>query len=323
VGKPSVPLSLNPDGVFSLGLKIGRRTADLVLLDITGKVRHADQISYRLPQPDQVFSFLERALRDIARLLTPEQVERIIGIGIATPYELWKWEDQLGARQDELTVWKDLSYADRIAQFSELPVFVENDATAACRAENVFGLGSELENFAYFFVAAFIGGGIVLNRTVLEGATGNAGALGSLPVMRPGGGIGQLIDTASIHTLGARLASAGHDDSVLTRQPLDWRGFDGALNDWIAESAEGLAQAIVSVVSVIDTPDIVIDGAMPDDVRDRLVEATRRQLDRQDLRGINPPRVHTGTLGLNARAIGAAAVPVYARYLLNAQPSAL
>ena len=39
VGQPSVPFALNPDGAFSLGLKIGRRVNDLVLIDFLGSVR--------------------------------------------------------------------------------------------------------------------------------------------------------------------------------------------------------------------------------------------------------------------------------------------
>ena len=34
VGQPSVPMALNPDAVFSIGLKIGRRSADMVLMDL-------------------------------------------------------------------------------------------------------------------------------------------------------------------------------------------------------------------------------------------------------------------------------------------------
>lgn len=37
VGQPSIPMSLNPNGVFSIGLKIGRRSADLVLVDFLGQ----------------------------------------------------------------------------------------------------------------------------------------------------------------------------------------------------------------------------------------------------------------------------------------------
>ena len=39
VGQPSIPMALNPDAVYSVGLKIGRRSADLVLMDFVGGVR--------------------------------------------------------------------------------------------------------------------------------------------------------------------------------------------------------------------------------------------------------------------------------------------
>ncbi|MEL6808438.1 MAG: winged helix-turn-helix transcriptional regulator, partial [Pseudomonadota bacterium] len=58
VGKPSVPFALNPDGVFSLGLKVGRRSADLLVLDLAGVVRHQLRDSYDYPLPDTVFGFL-------------------------------------------------------------------------------------------------------------------------------------------------------------------------------------------------------------------------------------------------------------------------
>jgi len=38
VGQPSVPYSLNPDGAFGLGLMIGRRSSDLVLMDFTAGI---------------------------------------------------------------------------------------------------------------------------------------------------------------------------------------------------------------------------------------------------------------------------------------------
>jgi hypothetical protein len=39
IGQPSVPFSLNPSGAYALGLKVGRRSNDLVLMDFTGVVR--------------------------------------------------------------------------------------------------------------------------------------------------------------------------------------------------------------------------------------------------------------------------------------------
>ena len=48
VGQPSVPISLNPDGAFSVGIKVGRRNMDALLVDFTGRVRqrHVLQIRY-------------------------------------------------------------------------------------------------------------------------------------------------------------------------------------------------------------------------------------------------------------------------------------
>jgi hypothetical protein len=39
VGQPSVPLSINPDGAFFVGLKVGRRSAELILIDFLGQLK--------------------------------------------------------------------------------------------------------------------------------------------------------------------------------------------------------------------------------------------------------------------------------------------
>ena len=51
VGQPLVPFSLNPDGAFSIGLKVGRRSGDLILLDLAGKVRKIVRQPYHFPTP--------------------------------------------------------------------------------------------------------------------------------------------------------------------------------------------------------------------------------------------------------------------------------
>jgi len=41
IGQPSVPLSLNPNGAFSLGLQVGRRSLEVVVTDFLGDTRHS------------------------------------------------------------------------------------------------------------------------------------------------------------------------------------------------------------------------------------------------------------------------------------------
>src|SRR6266540_7263127 len=51
VGQPSTPLSLDPDGAFALGVKVGRRSCDIVLMDFVGRVRHELHHTYPYPGP--------------------------------------------------------------------------------------------------------------------------------------------------------------------------------------------------------------------------------------------------------------------------------
>ena len=317
VGKPSVPMSLAEGGVLSIGCKIGRRSAVLLLADFRGTVRQQLQITYAYPLPERIFAFIRDGLAQILASCSADESARICGIGIGVPFELWKWNELVGAPAEEFALWKDVDFAAELAEFTDLPVSIVNDATAGCQAEHVYGRGKEFRDYAYFFVGAFIGGGIVLNNTVYQGHHGNAGALGSLRSFGPQGESQQLIDTASIHLLEARLSEFGLDPRQLWTQPQDWSALTRFVDPWLGQTAQELAKASLSVCAVIDFEAIVIDGAFPEAVKLALVERTRRYLANQDMRGLIAPRIEAGVVGGNARAIGAAASPLFERYFMN------
>jgi len=317
VGKPSIPMELDADGVLSLGLKIGRRSADLLLLDFKGVVRKQFHTSYDYPLPDAVFGFLEEGLAKIIEGMGTVAQKRICGIGIATPFELWKWHDLSGAPAEKFWSWKDIDFTTEVQRFSDLPVFVVNDATAACQAEHLYGQGKEFRDYAYFYIGSFVGGGVVINDTVFEGNQGNAGALGSMRSTGPLGESRQLIDVASIHLLEGRLVEAGLDPNILWHQPQDWSALSRYVEPWIGETAQELAKASLSVCSVLDFEAILIDGAFPPEVRSELVSRVQRYLINQDTRGLIAPQIMAGSIGENARGIGAASCPIFSQFLLD------
>ncbi len=62
VGQPSIPMSLAAEGALFFGLKVGRRSADLVLTDFLGRIRTARRLIYRYPTPDAVIGFVREAM---------------------------------------------------------------------------------------------------------------------------------------------------------------------------------------------------------------------------------------------------------------------
>jgi predicted NBD/HSP70 family sugar kinase len=140
-----------------------------------------------------------------------------------------------------------------------------------------------------------------------------------VPVPGPDRKPTQLIDIASIAMLEKALIAGGTDASRLWESPEDWSEISSGteLQAWIAGSADALAYAIAAAASVIDFEAAVIDGWMPLSVRRRLVEAVSRAIDRIDGEGLNLPTIREGTIGIHARAMGGASLPLSERFLVG------
>jgi predicted NBD/HSP70 family sugar kinase len=318
IGQPSVPMSLNPQGAYFVGLKIGRRSADLVLIDFLGTAIAMRRLAYRYPLPDETVRFAAEGLQEVKESLPTQQSDRIAGMGIAMPFELWNWTEAAGASPGELEQWRRRDVRAEIEARCGISTYLRNDATSACGAELVFGQSPLPRDFIYFYLGTFPGGGIVLNGSLYPGPTGNAGALGSMPVPGSHGRTLQLIDKASIAILERKLIEAGEDASRLWTNPADWGDLGRELDEWIELAAEGIAHAIISACAVIDFQLAVIDGWMPVSVRGRIVDAVARKMGRADHEGLALPEVRGGTVGAHARAFGAASLPLSERFLYNA-----
>src|SRR5947209_3142288 len=62
VGQPTVPMSLDPEGAYSIGLKIGRRSCDLVLIDFRGGVGRRAHHTFAYPTPERILEFVRASL---------------------------------------------------------------------------------------------------------------------------------------------------------------------------------------------------------------------------------------------------------------------
>lgn len=316
VGQPSVPMSLDPEGAYAIGVKIGRRSTDVVLIDLLGTVRAHEAIGYAYPRLESVLGFVEGACGALVARLGA-RVGRLAGAGLAIPFEIWSWSEVVGAPAGAMDDWREADIRGLLAERLPCPVGLHNDATAACAAEMLFGGAERFGDVLTIFVGTFVGGGLALNDALFPGRTGNAAAIGSLPLRGPDGRPRQLIDEASLLQLERRLAAAGLDTAGIWAADGGWAEFEPHLTAWIDQAAAGLAMAILSAAALVEIEAAVVDGIFPPAVRDRVIAAIALELERLPQTGIARPALRPGRIGPLARALGAAGLALSERYLID------
>lgn len=85
-----------------------------------------------------------------------------------------------------IPAWVDFPLRERLGDLTGLPVHVDNDAKALALGEGWVGAARGRHDFVAMVVSTGVGGGIVLDGRLLEGAGGNAGHIGHV-IVEPGG----------------------------------------------------------------------------------------------------------------------------------------
>jgi predicted NBD/HSP70 family sugar kinase len=321
IGQPSVPIALNPHGAYAIGVSIDRHQVETLLVGFTGEVLNRTAQTYPYPDPQFIFPLIHHSIEFITRSIPAERRRRLAGIGVAAPsFIVGKWEEELNAPPGVMAQWKNIDIRAQVSTPSGPPVFLAKDATAACLAELMFGSGLEFPNYLYIFVGSFVGGGIVLNGSLFPGMFGNAGAIGSVPVpvYDAAGvlcGFRPLAECASLFTLEDRLRPLGLSIEQATTG--DSAAGLAIVQTWMVSSAKAIAHAIASSCAVIDFDGVVVDGEMPRNLLDDLVNAVSAELNAMRLDGIVRPWVHSGSVGAEAPSLGSAILPIYSNFVPN------
>jgi predicted NBD/HSP70 family sugar kinase len=324
-GQPATLLRLDPAGAYSIGIKIGRRSLDALLVDFGGRVLERRRMERPFPMPDEAIAFVTESVAGLRRRAGVGAAARLAGLGVAVPYNLGSWHRELDIPVSEYRRWNEVDIRRELEAATGLDVFCENDGTAAAVAELFQGHGRTLEDFFYVFVGAAIGGGVILGGDYHRGVNANAGDVGLMPTLpshlatapRPEGAYDILLTRASLNALirhlrGNGLAIAGRDDL----DPLFEQGHP-LVGEWLDDAAEAMVLPVLSAVRVLDVGAVVIDGTLPRAVLDELIRRLAKLLADASPESREPPRLLRGSIGREAPAIGAAILPLH----LNFSPS--
>ena len=316
VGQPSVPLALNPDGAYAIGIKIGRRSVDVLLVDFVGTVRARWTLAYRYPEPQQLLAEIAARLAEIRAQLDDAAHARIQGIGIAAPFSLGGWQTLLDMPPEVAARWPATDLRAEVARLTELPVELMKDTAAACVAELVAGRGRSLQSFLYVFVDTFVGGGLVLDGHLHAGAHGNAGAIGSLPLERRGAGASprQMLSVASLVNLERLYAEAGLDIGAAADERALQAPWAPWTQRWLVDAADAIAFAANGAACLLDLDGVILDGSFSRALQGALLTAVEQALTGYSWEGVDRPPLLPGSIGSDARAIGGALLPLYANF---------
>lgn len=316
IGQPSVPMALNPDGAFSVGLQVGRRSLEVLVSDFVGQPRHRLQFHYPYPDPDVVLPNIQQGLAQLQALMGADWA-RTVGIGLTAPLSLNKWSNVLGSEANPaLARWETMDLRAAVQALTDLPVEFAKDTTAACMAEMLQGHGRSIDSYLYVFVGTFVGGGLVLAGHIVAGVRGNAGAIGSMPV-----GLGdahctppQLLQVASGWQLEQALEQAGFDPQLVHQDGIMDADYAALTGPWLAQASRALAMTVASAAALVDLDAVVMDGSLAGALIEALIKSTRENLQHYNLEGLHPPTVMAGKVGAHARALGGSLLPLHTQF---------
>ncbi len=313
-GAPSTDLTINPDGAFSIGLDFNRDHLTGVLVDLAGTVRQRAHIEINLPTPDEALEMMATMAESLIARQGAAR-ERVCGVGVGVPGLMHPSPRGTGyvVTPTAFPDWHDVPLASRLGRTLDLPVLLENNATAAAVGERWYGAGRDIDTFFYVFVGSGLGGGLIIDGRPYTGATGNAGELGYL---LSGVGTGPHADEHvgvhfNIPRLYERLRARGTDARTSADLAALFDAGDSELLAWMDTGAAHLTYLLLAVEYLFDPEAIVIGGRLPERMLAGLFERVATELPARRMGGkVTGPSLLPSTAGADAAALGVATLPI-------------
>ncbi len=245
---------------------------------------------------DQLFESLAEIIEDmIVRARDHHQLNPlVIGVGSAGPVEL----DVVTVSPLNIAAWHEFPLRALLIERFGLPVYGDLDAKSLALAEGWLGAAQGSSNFMAMVVSTGVGGGIVLNGQLLDGATGNAGHVGHV-IVEPNG---RRCTCGSRGCLEAE-ASGRAIEAITGRPPTE------PSYETMQRTGELVGRAVSSVCNLLDLDLVVIGGSVALGFGATFFNSAQAALDRHSqLDFSRGARVTPARLGDRGPLIGAGAV---------------
>ncbi len=178
---PKMLLQKQPAVPFVIGVDLGGTQIRAAVIHESTLISRANRMTPASEGPDAVIADISQTVHE-ALESAEISMKDIKGIGVSTPGPL---NPKTGVvfTAPNLEGWTDVPLRDKLqAIFPDLPVYIGHDATLAGFGEWMYGAGKGSSNMIYMTVSTGIGGGIISNKLIVDGAVGTAGEIGHMYV---------------------------------------------------------------------------------------------------------------------------------------------
>jgi len=285
MGPPTIPLSLNPEGAFAVGIGVGHRHAEVVLVDFIGQVR----FHRTLPNPEKSLVGNQTGLVDTVRAAMESVPERdrtrIIGIGLALPEDHAELALAPAGLQERYR-----SLGEEIENALGIDVYVQNDITAAAAGESMFGAAKSLDDYLFFYLGARIHHRLVLNHQIFKGEAPASSAMGLLELEH-------------------RLNKAGEETDHLWDGSVDWPEMGDLGQAWLEDCVGVLQDSLRSASLFLPIKTVIVSSYAPNEICDQIAK---------ELVISNPTiEARPSELRISPKAMGAASLPFSSKFTLH------
>ena len=300
-GRPSKPLSIRKDGVYSVGAIVHPGWVEITLVNFMGEVISTDVNEYQDRTPEAFAKLLFKRVR----VLTSDKSfvgSKFLGYGISVPgYATISPSHRMTVK--DLSSWHGIDLSAFFEEHLGARVWIENDATAAALAE-YYNLGhGARQSVLAIYIGYGVGAGVISRGGVYRGGHFNAGEISSFyPIDQPRPSALDLLGV--LKSSGANIQTLYDFDKVSVK-------YASVIESWCERAAGQLFIAVQSGIAWHDPDCIVVTSALPTVVVNS-VSKHLKKMDWSQTMGNRPmPNISGSRLGTASAAIGAAHLPIH------------
>ncbi|WBQ05386.1 ROK family transcriptional regulator [Kribbella sp. CA-293567] len=263
IGRPVSPLTVVPDSISVIGLKVTPTELIGVTTDFRAGIRTVRHQQLTDLSPEAVIKRLAELAKELLETLD-DSAGPLIGIGVAVSGDV---DARHGVVRDSPFMgWRDIPLATLLTDQVKVPVVVSNDVRALTVAEHWFGVGVDADSFAVVTIGSGVGCGLYINGEVVSGAHGVSGELGHLP-LAPGDLVCTCGRRGCVETVASSDAILARVRETTGRPELDLSGAielahsgDPQAREAFDRAGEVIGSALAAMVNLVGPELVVIAG---------------------------------------------------------------